>query len=263
MISCCLTLTLQLSSLPDELALCTNIRALYLSFNRMSALPLVLTRIPTISELFIKASLGGVVVAVSAFIPCHRPLTVLRPSFAIVRLRTQGNQLTSLPAELATMSGLEALDAEMNQFASMPRSLSLLLRNGSLAALRIAGNPFVSSPPASFAIDGKHDGAFSNATGSRCASTEVPGQADEMLCGVTCRATPAQGLIALNASSVGTIASTVFHRDAKSVLQFAFHLPYNVSRNGTVAVYQRNQRCDWTLRAPPGFVVAVRFRSDV
>jgi hypothetical protein len=179
---------------------------------------------------------------------------------AVGTVCAQGNPLSSLPAELATMSGLEALDAEMNLFASMPPPLSLLLRNGSLAALRIAGNPFVNTPPASFAVDGRHDDAFSNATQSRCATTDVLGEAPEIVCGVQCRASPPQGLLALNATSSGAIASTVFHRDHRSVLEFEFHVLYNVSLNGTVAVYQRNQRCDWTLRAPPGFVVAVRFR---
>ena len=65
------------------------------------------------------------------------------PDGRIVRLRLQGNQLTSLPVEIGRLTGLEVLWLYDNQLTSLPVEIGRLT---GLTYLDLSDNPLTSPP---------------------------------------------------------------------------------------------------------------------
>ena len=104
----------QLTSLPAEIGLLTNLRVLYCSSNELASLPAEIGSLTNLQNLYCN----------------NNQLTSLPSEIGLLtnlqELHYYNNQLTSLPAEIGLLTNLQELVCSINQLTSLPAEIGLL-----------------------------------------------------------------------------------------------------------------------------------------
>ncbi|MEG3638851.1 leucine-rich repeat domain-containing protein [Magnetococcus sp. PR-3] len=149
---------LELTDLPDEIGLCSNLESLDLSDNRLTTLPVALGHLDRLQLLDLRdnqlTDLPENLVKLQrlAFLRMGNnrfstlPMVVCRLS-GLRRLVLRGNHLASLPPELAGLSHLQELALHDNRLSTLPENMDQL---GHLETLLAPGNQ-IKELPESFA----------------------------------------------------------------------------------------------------------------
>ena len=143
-----------MSTLPDGLARCTRLHTVFASFNRYTALPPVLGRLPLLDTLGFKGNRIEEVAA-QALAPSLRWLILtdnrisslpqsLVDCAPMQKLMLAGNRLARLPRGMGRLQRLELLRLSANRYARVEDALTdEVLSLPRLAWLAHAGNPYL------------------------------------------------------------------------------------------------------------------------
>eukprot|EP00741_Cyanophora_paradoxa_P001954 tig00000532_g1893.t1 len=140
----------ELTSIPGaELAKLTNLEWLWLSNNRLTALPPEIGRLTALRWLNVQGNQLtalppeiGRLAALQELYVSNNQLMALPPEIgrlsSLQELLVSSNQLTVLPPEIGRLSSLQKLSVEKNQLAALPPEIGRLSR---LQTLDVSGNP--------------------------------------------------------------------------------------------------------------------------